>query len=360
MKKNLSAAAGLVLALLAATTAAAQERSDRSVLGRAPGRAVAEPISAEQRQLLAEKLAIVDALMRSAGSNPETSADHRIWLLESMYRLPVSELRGMASPASHEALVRAVTKASKTRAKLGAANNELVYYPITPCRYIDTRNIGGPLVAATPRGYDLANTGTPYGGSGACDPKAAVGGNEDTIGALAMNVTIISPTTAPGFVAARPAGSTQVTSLVNWYQVGASVQAANAGVVPTNQTPATVNEIEFVGSPTQFIVDVFGVFAAPTATPLDCTNGTETSVVVTTASRNFNLAADACPASYAMVSNSCQASGDYSNGAVVLAGGGTGFGISTPYASNCVGTYTGSGAGATIYNAPWCCRIPGR
>jgi hypothetical protein len=290
--------------------------------------------------------------MEAALDGREITADYRMWLLESIYRAPLAELRTIAPGAGADAIVRAVTKAAKAPAKLGAGNTELVYYPITPCRYIDTRNVGGPLT--TPRGFDLANNGNSYGGSAACDPKTAVGGNEDTIGALAINVAIVSPTTAPGFVGVRPAGAVNTSALVNWYAAGANVQASNAGVVTTNQAPATTNEIEFFGSPTQFIVDVFGVFAAPTATALDCTNGTETNVVVNTTTRDFNLFADACPAGYAMTSNSCQAAGDATGGAVVLAGQGTFVG-----GSNCFGYYAGTSS-ATIFNAPWCCRIPGR
>ena len=99
----------------------------------------------------------------------------------------------------------------------------------------------------------------------------------------------MSPTVAPGFIGVRPAGATNTSALVNWYASGPTVQASNAGVVTTNQSLSSADEIEFFGSSTQFIVDVFGVFAAPTATALDCTNGTETNVVVNTITRDFNL-----------------------------------------------------------------------
>jgi hypothetical protein len=335
--------------------ASAADRSDRDLkLRHQANRDNAAAPSEEQRAMLTEKIAIANRLYASVTNGKETSADYRIWLMESMYRVPLADLRAIGNVTGPDAIVRAVTKSAKTTAKLGAASTELVYYPIQPCRYIDTRNTGGPLVQGTPRPFDLANTGSTYGGSAACNPKAAVGGNEDAIGALAANVTIVSPTVAPGFVGARPAGATGSTSLVNWYQAGASVQAANAGVITTDQNPANANEIEFFGSPTQFIVDVFGVFAAPTATALDCTNGTETQVVLNTTTRYFNLAADVCPGGYVMVSNSCQAQGDYQSGALVLAGGGTTFG-----GSNCLGYYSGTST-VTVLNAPWCCRMPGR
>ena len=354
MRTITAIAASAAICMASAGALAAGERSDRMHLGRAPAQATAQPATAAQQAMLVEKLAIADRLMQSAVEGREVTADYRMWLLETMYRAPLSELRAIGTGGGHDAIVRAATKAAKAPQKLGAANTELVYYPITPCRYADTRSVGGPLT--TPRAFDLSNDGGTYGGSAACNPKAAVGGNEDTIGALAINVAIVSPTVAPGFIGVRPAGATNTSALVNWYASGPTVQASNAGVVTTNQSPTSADEIEFFGSSTQFIVDVFGVFAAPTATALDCTNGLETSVNVDTTNRDFNLFAGSCPAGYTMVSNSCQAgpAGEFEGGKVVLAGQGTYVG-----GSNCFGYYTGA-TSATIYNAPWCCRIPGR
>jgi hypothetical protein len=353
LRYHFALAAGIALAL-AGPTASAGERSDRPANRTLMSRPADVPVvTHEQRTLLAEKLAHADRLMRAATAGREVSADHRMWLMETMYRMPTAQLRAVGVHATPEATIAAISKAAKTPLKLGQASTELVYYPITPCRYIDTRNVGGPLSGT--RAFDLAQTGTTYGGSAACDPKAAVGGNDDTIGALAMNVAIVAPTAAPGFIGVRPAGSTTTTALVNWYLSGAAVQASNAGVVTIDQSGAT-NEIEFFGSPTQFIVDVFGVFAAPTATALDCTNGTETSVQVNTTNRNFNLFANSCPATYAMVSNSCQTTAPQQD--ITLAGGGVFVGD-----SNCFGYYSGATAAPAfelVFNAPWCCRVPGR
>jgi hypothetical protein len=352
MRKHFAVVAGVALALAAPWTLAAGERSDRPAHRTALTKPAAKPagITAEQRELLNEKIAHARRLMEAATDGREVTADYRIWLLESMYAMPLAQLRAIQSQG-HEATVKAIVKAAKTPAKLGQASTELVYYPITPCRYIDTRSVGGPLNVS--RQFDLANTGNVYGGVMACNPKSAVGGNEDNIGALAMNVAIVSPTVAPGFVGVRPAGSTASTALVNWYIAGPTVQASNAGVVTTDQTVAA-NEIEVFGGATQFIVDVFGVFAAPTATALDCVNGTETNTTIGTGARNFNLFASACPTGYTMVSNSCQTTAPSTD--IVLGGSGV---FSGPD-SNCFGYYSGASAAETVFNAPWCCRVPGR
>ena len=337
MRMIMAIAAGAAICAASGGALAAGERSDRVHLGRAPVQATAQPATAAQQAMLAEKLAIADRLMQAAVEGREVTVDYRMWLLESMYRAPLSELRAIAAGRGPDAIVRAVTKAAKAPQKLGAANTELVYYPITPCRYIDTRNVGGLLT--TPRGFDLASTGNTYGGSAACNPKAAVGGNEDTIGALAINVAIVSPTTAPGFVGVRPAGDINQSALVNWYAAGPTMQASNAGVVTTNQSGATVNEIEFFGSPTQFIVDVFGVFAAPTATSLDCTNGIETGVRRHDQSR-LQPVRERLPSRIRDGLQLLPAGpiGEFEGGKVVLAGQGTFVGMGTSFESNCFGT----------------------
>src|SRR5439155_22106703 len=109
-----------------------------------------------------------------------------------------------------------------------------VYRPIPPCRYIDSRNVLGPISGS--RTYDLDGTGSPWGGSASCNPVTASGVlNADDFAAVAINVTIIGPTGAPGFIGARPVGSPNTTSLVNWFQAGATVQPASAGVISTFQ-----------------------------------------------------------------------------------------------------------------------------
>jgi len=249
-------------------------------------------------------------------------------------------------------LANEVAKSAKATPKLespafGGLSTELVYIPLTPCRFIDTRNVGGPLAGT--RGFDLDLTGSTYGGSAACDPSASVSNNANNIGAIAINVAIVSPTVAPGFIGARPAGATTTTALVNWYESGAAVQASNAGVVTTDQTGAA-NEIEFFGSATQFIVDVFGVFAAPTATALDCIYGTRATSNIP-ANGVANTFAPACPVGYTKVDISCDAS-SFSNSVVS-------FDLDNGNSPYCA--FRNTSAVVTTGAAQLrCCRIPGR
>ncbi|HVE50493.1 MAG TPA: hypothetical protein VNG69_12870 [Casimicrobiaceae bacterium] len=352
MKKSLTYL-GIALMAAAAATASAAPR----VLSE-----TSSTFTAEQRSQLAEKVALIDRTLKAFGADRQSagvSADRQRWMLESLSRMSVAELRALPQGGSIDRLASALTSfngqsAKPALQKFGQVNTELVYYPITPCRFIDTRVTGTPIVGLPTgsRTYDLDLTGAAYGGSASCNPSATVGGNSNAIAAISMNIAIVDPAAFPGTFSARPIGSTNITSLVNWYEITPPpVQASNAAIVTTDQTGAT-DELEFFGTPTHFVVDILGVFAAPTASPLDCVAGTLTTTGAIGASA-FNLSAGACPANYRMMSNSCQAFGDTAN--LVLSQ----HGVIDATNANCAGRYTGAGS-VTVTNTPWCCRIPGR
>jgi hypothetical protein len=343
----IAAALGANVTIAAAAPRSAVERTDR--------------ITPQQRTLLNEKLALVAAIMRNAGTDRQSAqvdATKQRWMMESLYALPLSELRAIGMPGSYDqaavAIARANVKLARdVNAKLGELDTELVYIPITPCRFIDTRNVGG-RITGTPigsRSYDLDLTGAAYGGSAACNPKAFVANDANNIGAIAINLAIVDPALAPGFMGARPFGSTNTTSMVNWYEAGPTVQASNAGIVTSDQT-LVADEIEFFGTTAHIVVDVLGMFSAPTSTALDCVTGTLTTTNVT-AGATFSLDAGACPANYRMVSNSCQTLG--SDLSIRLSE----HGVINATTANCTGVNS-SGGTLTVTNTPWCCRLPGR
>jgi hypothetical protein len=286
------------------------------------------------------------------------TAERQRWLLESLYQMPLAQLRAMRPSGSIDGITNEMTKAKAVMPKLeqpalGGLTSELVYIPIAPCRYIDTRNVGGPIVGS--RGIDLDLTGTSYGGSAACDPVTNAGiGTSGNGAAIAMNVAIVSPTVAPGFIGARPVGNTNTTALVNWYQSGASVQASNAGVVSYDQDVNITNEIEFFGSATQIIVDIFGIFAAPTATALDCVSVNPASTSIPANTLSFQFITAACGAGYTLTGGGCQS--DDLRGSLWYFG-------PNAFTSNTTWlcTYTNPTASAELVKAiAKCCRTPGR
>jgi len=315
-------------------------------------------ITPEMRTNFDARMRVAEAIIAAVERGPDAAAltvANVVWLRESLYRLTLEQLQGLGSPSTLEGASEALGRVRDASPQLGSSSVELVYYPITPCRYIDTRFQGGQLVGT--RTFDLSFTGGAFGGSIACDPKAVVGGNEDRIGALAINVAIVGPAVAPGFIGVRPAGATSTTALVNWWEQGPTVQASNAGVVSTNQSPSTAPEIEFFGGQTHLIVDVFGVFAAPTSSVLDCVPGGFAATTLNTTTRNYNLATGACPAGYAKVSVNCSVSGgDFAGGKLRRAEGG----INNPNAAaTCSGYYSGTSS-VTVTAEARCCRVPGR
>jgi len=307
MRQEISAIALGVL--LAGTVAVAPDAKAQGGPSGPGGAAASKPVvTSEQRARLTEKLRLVDQIARSVDPDMQANAipaEGRRWLMERLYGMPLEQLKSLGVPGSFKAASDAVAKSKPTAKLLGASQSDVVYRPITACRFIDTRFALGPL-SGTPRTYDLDAVGNTYGGSAACNPVSASGVvNADAIAAIAVNVAIVSPTVAPGFLGARAAFSTNNTSFVNWYQAGAGVQASNAGVITTFQGAG--DEIEFFGSSTQFIVDIFGVFTAPDATPLDCLNPstfqTTVSVPANTVS-NFEYS-QACTTGYTSVGGSC-------------------------------------------------------
>ena len=278
MKRTQTAGVVVGLACLSISLPAAGQ-PDRAASQKATTSAppAAAGITAQQRAMLDEKLALIRQIVQAAEpdmqANAVPSEGHR-WLLDSLFSMSLSDVRALGVPGSFEGTSRAmaaVKARSDVQPKLGQPTTELVYYPILPCRYIDTRFGGGGIVSGA-RQFDIDLGGSSHGGSGACNPvsQAGIGGTSSNGAAIAMNVAILGPTSAPGFMGARPVGSTNTTSLVNWYEAGPSVQASNWGVVTYDQQAMVTNEIEFFGGPAHVIVDVFGIFGTPTVSALAC------------------------------------------------------------------------------------------
>jgi hypothetical protein len=331
------------------------------------GPGAASGISDVQRARLAEKLQLVDRIVHvaeQAEGAKGLSTERRSWLRESLYTMSLDAIRTMGTPQGFAASRDAIAAARKATPKaLGDAALDLVYRPITPCRYIDTRITGVP-VGNTPYSVNLGVTGATYGGSGGCNPVAATGViNADDFAAVSMNVAIVNPQFAPGFIGSRPAGSAQVVALVNWYQTGANVQASNAAVVSTKQGAG--DEIEFFGTPTDLVVDIMGVFTRPDATALDCQSpspgqsGLGTANVPPGSAFTDLFQAPACAAGYAPVSLGCEY-GPVAPAGLAL----TSAGVPDP-ATGFVACAWYNGSASTLDKSDFhihtrCCRVPGR
>jgi hypothetical protein len=320
-------------------------------------------ISVEQRAALAEKFARIDAIMRAAQADGVTplTLEKAQWMRESLYKLPLDQIKAIQPSGSTQTTTDAIVRAAKANTKaLGSPSTDLVYRPWAPCRYIDTRNVGGKITGA--RLYDTFDAGNVYGGAAACDPKTLAGvADENDIAAFALNVTVVDTSTAasPGYMTMRPPGSTALSALVNWTTSSAGFQLGNAAVISVDQT-ALGNELEiFTSGAVHAIVDLSGAFVAPAATALACQDVVNTGTIP--ANGTLFLTSAACPAGYTRTSGGqCQHGGVYDQVWLSKTGNKTTGGP----------TDSGTGAAACAYHnvtatsySAWinitCCRIPG-
>jgi hypothetical protein len=131
-------------------------------------------------------------------------------------------------------------------APVGTAS-ALAFYPVTPCRLVDTRNpagsLGGPsLVAGTSRSFPLL--------SGTCGLPA---------GAQAYSLNVTSVPKGPlSYLTAWPSGQSQ--PLVSTLNAPTGTITANAAIVPAGSGGAVSL---YVSNASDVVLDVNGYFASP-------------------------------------------------------------------------------------------------
>jgi len=141
----------------------------------------------------------------------------------------------------------------------------LVYTPITPCRIVDTRVVGGPFAARETRTYDV--NGAAIQGGGACTVYSG------TIpSALSLNVTVdatqLGSPSQPGFLVLLP----QNSGNTSWMNYVGGQTIANAGVASINPADGTFSIKS--QNPVNVVVDVFGYFSDGPGGPTGATGAT--------------------------------------------------------------------------------------
>ena len=124
----------------------------------------------------------------------------------------------------------------------------LVFFPLTPCRIVDTRvglgvPLGGPMLfAGVERSFPLR--------AGSCNiPLSAQ--------AYSLNYTVV-PKRPLGYLTSWPSGQTR--PVVSTLNASTGVVTANAAIVPAGSNGYVS---VFVTDPTDFIIDINGYFAPP-------------------------------------------------------------------------------------------------
>jgi len=189
------------------------------------------------------------------------------------------------------------TPATGTKA-LGDPGQDLVYVPVTPCRILDTRVVGGPIPANSFRDFDITDIVrfAPQGG----DTSNCNVGDKGSFAAAALNITVVSPS-GGGYLTAFPYLASQPTAATMNYVAG-DIRNALA-IVRLDQSAATYEFSVYSFAQTHLVADVVGYFREPEATALECV--TESATITTSSTYGTEFTSPSCPAGYAAVSGGC-------------------------------------------------------
>jgi len=228
-------------------------------------------------------------------------------VLAALMRLDETRFARIEGTSSLELAMSRLTQAGQGQASteaqaksLGTATSDLIYIPIIPCRILDTR-LGNPVPARQTVSYLYSSN---LVGSGNCNVRndfpGALSGSPP---AEAVNVTVdetsLTGFAVGSFLAIFEQGGVQGASFMNF---GPGQVIANAGVIPIN--PSNGEFSVRTNAPANLIVDVYGVFVPPQATPLECIDTDKvTANVVQTAS--VTVTGASCSVGYTAVGGGC-------------------------------------------------------
>jgi hypothetical protein len=196
------------------------------------------------------------------------------------------------TPASVEIMDRAKV--------LGDVTRDLVYTPVTPCRFFDSRNAaGGKIIGGTTRDYFTFAASFQSQGGVASNCNIDAGAV-----ALAINVVMVNQDNA-GYATVFAAGTPiPPASHINFPEPSVQPEA-NFGIFPicTSGCPGGKGISIFTSATSNVLADVVGYFARPQATALDCIV-TEGAPVDVPANGYAGVPRPQCPTSYTRIYSS--------------------------------------------------------
>jgi hypothetical protein len=272
-------------------------------------------------------------------------ANYAVAMFGTLMKLGPENLLAAGEAASYDAMLTVLMTGSLAQSPqtLGDLADDLVFTPVNPCRIVDTRNIGSPIVAGTVRDFDMDN---PFGFAFQGGFNGPCGIPADIAQAVAMTIAATDPV-GPGFFTAWRFLSTPPTASTVNYATGETI--ANSTIVPTFPGGGPDFSV-FAGTSTaHLIVDVIGYFAAPVATALDCNTQISAPQSIPNGG-TVNIASPACPAGF------------------TVTGGGQSTSAFFPLVSDSKVTGNGwdcqgsnnSGFTISVSCQARCCRVPGR
>ena len=230
---------------------------------------------------------------------------------------------------------------------LGDLGADLVFTPVTPCRIVDTRVIGGRLAINSITPLDASNPGGNFSSQGGSNSSDC--GVPANPAALALSVTALDNLTT-GYIRVYPYDKTNAHgSPISINTVMGNVN--NDIVVPSCQ--GCTQELRvFSTANTHYAAFVTGYFMAPQASALDCTTAQNAGFLDLLSI--LQPKSVSCPAGYTATGGGCGGplGITVSNSKPLTAGG-----VPTGWRCDLVGSLLG--AIAYEVNAT-CCRTPGR
>jgi hypothetical protein len=277
--------------------------------------------------------------------------------------------------------IKAADRKGEVTAKLGSATTDQVFFPITPCRIVDTRvaanaSYGGPIAAGTQRNFYfyVANDATwrwsTQGGPDAiaysfCPGTAltAIGGTLGGVPSAAVaTVTVVNATAAGNFIVwgglpLAPGSPYPVTSALNWS--GAGQVLANTTVIPYGgRTGGALDFTVRYNGPTgqaDVVVDVIGYFLRNDATPLDCMPVESAGSFIIPNNTSFVIQTPVCPTGYGQTGSACKYNGTAIAGLALVGN------YYANYPACLWRNQTGGNVSGTVFYAvSYCCRVPGK
>lgn len=236
-------------------------------------------------------------------------------------------------------------KGGVVKASLIESGTNLVYTPITPCRIVDTRVVGGPIAAAQTRSY-IGYTATDFTSQGGFESNCGIPAN---ISALSVSVTAVQPA-GSGYLTAYPFNDAKpLTTVVN-YTAGSITSGYS--IIRQCRPSCSAQFNVYSHNQSHVVIDVEGYYTEPQTVALDCTVAQQSGFLDLLGglqTRTVN-----CPAGYSATSGSC-------SGPLGLTVSGSEPAVTNgqPVGWKC--DLVGSLLSAIAYKATaTCCRVPGR
>lgn len=224
---------------------------------------------------------------------------------ETMRGTDIANLEAAASAPSFAQMNAALLGAGKGIANsrmaiapmsLGSPGEDLVYTPLTSCRIVDTRIVGGPIAADGTRSFD-AYTATDFTAQGGAPSNCNLPQN---VSALSVKITSVRPA-LDGYFTAYPFGEAKpLASSLNYTQ----------GLIFSDEShirlcrPACSSEFNVYSfAQSDLVIDVTGYYIEPEATALDCTVAQESGNLALLGglqTKTIN-----CPAGYTATGGGC-------------------------------------------------------